>query len=191
MKTPFFLILFLTSLVSLNCFSQSTWTFDDAHSNLQFSVTNLMVAEVEGSMQLSKATLTGSKADMSDASIFILADVKTIDTDNDGRDEHLRSADFFHAEKYPDLTFQGSGFKKTGDNQYSVNGQLTFHGITKDVTMNIIATEAIRPYDNKTIIGFKSTGIIKRSDFDIAATTPSAILSDEVEIKGNVIFVKE
>lgn len=191
MKHIFFLIFSSFSLITLPLDAQHSWVFDDAHSNLQFAVTNLMVAEIEGSMQIKKATFYSAKDDLSDATVYILADVNTIDTDNDGRDEYLRGPDFFNAEKYPDLTFQSTSFKKTGENKYTVVGNLTFHGITKPVTMNVIATKAIRPYDSKTVLGFKATGVIKRTDFDIASSTPSAVLGDEVDIKGNVIFVLE
>ena len=190
MKTPLLFLLFAFFL-PFSAITQSVWTFDDAHSNLQFSATNLMVAEIEGSIKITKATLTKPKQDFSDATIYILADINSIDTDNDGRDEHLRSSDFFDAAKYPDLTFQSTSFNKISDNKYAVNGILSFHGITREVTMDVIATEAIRPYDNKPVVGFKASGVIKRTDFDISASTPPAILSDEVQVKGNVIFVYE
>lgn len=191
MKKLIYLLPLLLLLVSVSSRGQAVWTFDDAHSNLQFSVTNLMVAEIEGSMVIKEAKITFNQPDFSDASIFILADVNTIDTDNDARDEHLRSPDFFDAAQYPDLTFQSTQFKKTGASRYSVTGNLTFHGITKTITMDVNATEAIRPFDNKSVIGFKANGIIKRTDFDISAETPSTILGNEVSVKGNVIFVKE
>lgn len=190
MKKLFYLTT-IALFISATSFGQAEWTFDDAHSNLQFSVTNLMVAEIEGSMIIRQAKLTFTKPDFSDASIYILADVNTIDTDNDARDEHLRSPDFFDAAKYPDLTFQSIQFLKTGSNKYSVTGNLTFHGITKPVTMDVVATEVVRPYDQKTVIGFKANGTIKRTDFNISSETPSAILGDDVTVKGNVIFVKE
>jgi len=191
MKKLFYFFSTITLFVSLSSNAQTVWSFDDAHSNLQFSVTNLMVAEIEGSIIISQARLTFTQPDFSDANIYILADVNTIDTDNDARDEHLRSPDFFDAAKYPDLTFQSTTFQKLGAYKYAVTGSLTFHGITKLVTMEVVATEAVRPYDKKTIIGFKANGTIKRTDFNIAAETPSAILSDDVSVRGNVIFVKE
>ena len=92
MKPVINLIVSLFLLISSNALAQTNWTFDDAHSNLQFSVTNLMVAEVEGSIQIKQATLKATKDDLSDASISILADMNTIDTDNDGRDNHLRTS---------------------------------------------------------------------------------------------------
>lgn len=191
MKNLFYVLIFLSVSLTDVLIAQTSWSFDDAHSNLQFSVTNLMIAEIEGSMVIKEARLTTPNKDYTDASIYILADVNTIDTDNDARDEHLRSPDFFDAAKYPDLTFQSITFKKVGENKYSVTGDLTFHGITKTVTMEVTATDAIRPYDSKAVVGFKANGVIKRSDFDISSSTPEAILSDEVQVKGNAIFVKE
>lgn len=191
MKKLFYFLALLSLCLPDALTSQAQWTFDDAHSNLQFSVTNLMIAEIEGSLVLKEARLTTPNKDYTDASIYILADVNTIDTDNDARDEHLRSPDFFDATKYPNLTFQSTIFKKVGENKYEVTGDLTFHGITKSVTMDVTATDAIRPYDSKAVVGFKAKGVIKRSDFDISSSTPEAILSDEVQVKGNVIFVKE
>lgn len=189
MRTQYYFIFIALFFASQS--TAQTWIFDDAHSNLQFSVTNLMVAEIEGSMKITKADLITPKEDFADAEIYIWVAVNSIDTDNDARDEHLKTADFFDAAKFPDLTFQSTSFKKINDNNYSVTGNLTFHGITKIVIMDVIATQAVRPYDHKTVVGFKASGVIKRTDFDIASSTPSAILGDDVHIKGNVIFVKE
>ncbi len=150
-----------------------------------------MVSDIEGSIQIKEATLIPPDEDFSGATVFLVADMSTIDTDNDDRDEHLRSADFFYTEKFPDMTFRSESFKKVADNKYTVAGALTFHGITKVVILDAIANKNVRSYDNKTIVGFKVNGIIKRTDFGIAITTPSAILSEEVMVRGNVIFEKE
>src|SRR5688500_1752170 len=185
------LILFFALLFSKSISAQKAWVFDDSHSNLQFSVTNLMVAEIEVSMKITEALLKVPGNDFSNAMIDIKADVASIDTDNDGRDEHLRSPDFFDSARYPVLTFKSREFKKIAENKYSATGDLTFHGITKVVTMDVIANTNVRPYDQKNVVGFKANGVIKRTDFDIAADTPSAVLGDEVTIRANVIFVQE
>lgn len=171
-------------------FSQ-TWVFDDAHSNLQFSLSHMMVTEIEGSLKIREATLASQGEDFSDASVRIIADMNSIDTDNEGRDEHLRSKDFFDTEKFPEMLFVSNSFSKTEENTYKVSGDLTFHGITRPVVLDAIATVAVRPYDHKTIVGFKVKGEIRRTDFDISTETPGTLLGNEVSIKVNAIFVKE
>ena len=191
MKKILFLLLAITLCFSFKSSPPATWSLDDAHSNLRFSLTHLMVSEIEGSVQIKEAALTTVNDDFSDASVSIKADMNTIDTDNDGRDEHLRSPDFFDTEKYPSLRFASSSFKKVGENKFEVTGPLIFHGITQTVTLDVIANPGTNPWDNKSIVGFKVSGKIKRKDFGIGMDTPGAVLSDEVDIKANVIFVKD
>ncbi|MBK9984616.1 MAG: YceI family protein [Saprospiraceae bacterium] len=190
MKIIFSLILVVMMTMSFKTISVINWELDTAHSNLHFAVTHLMVSEIEGSLKITNATLTTPNEDFTDAVVSLEADMNTIDTDNDSRDTHLKSDDFFNVEKFPTMTFKSDAFKKTEDKKYTVTGQLTFHGITKTVTLDVIANPGVQPWDNKTIVGFKVTGKINRSDFDISASTPSAMLSDEVVIFANVIFVK-
>jgi polyisoprenoid-binding protein YceI len=190
MKYTFFLVSLLLSFSS-KAISQSTWELDDAHSNLRFSLTHLMVSEIEGSVKITEATITSPKEDFSDASVYLVGDMNSIDTDNDARDEHLRTADFFDTEKYPTIIFKSTSFKKTDEHKYTVTGDLTFHGITKPATLEVIANLGINPYDNSTIAGFRVSGTIRRSDFGISTSTPSALLSDETNIMANVKFVKK
>lgn len=188
MRTSIFLV--CSAILHFATNAQS-WVFDDAHSNLQFSITNLMVTEIEGSIRITEASLLSKGDDFADAIITIKGDMSTIDTDQDDRDASLRSPDFFDVAKYPNLTFHSLSFTKLSDTKYVVKGNLTFHGMTKPVSMDVTANTAVRPWDEKTIVGFKASAIILRSDFGIATTTPTAILSDEVQVRGNVIFVKE
>lgn len=167
-----------------------TWTFDGAHSNLQFSVTHLMVSEVEGSFRVTEATLAVPNEDFTDASVTMTADVKSIDTDNEVRDEHLQKPDLFDTEKYPVITFKSTSFKKVSADKYSVTGGLTMHGVTKTVTLDAIATLGSNPYDNKTLVGFRVSGTVKRMDFNIANSSPEAMLSNDVVLKANMEFVR-
>jgi polyisoprenoid-binding protein YceI len=175
---------------ALPVFAQNNWVFDDAHSNLQFTIKHLMVSEIEGSFKVKEATLVSQGNDFSNASVHVVADVGSVDTNNDGRDDHLRKPDFFDAEKYPDMVFKSHSFKKVSDTNYQVTGDLTFHGITKSVVLDATAGTNVNPYDNKPLVGFKVRGTINRTDYGISKDTPSALLSDEVEIRGNFIFVK-
>ena len=169
----------------------ATWTFDAAHSNLGFSITHLMVADVEGSFKIKEASITAPGEDFNDAVVNFIADAGSIDTDNDMRDEHLKKADFFNTATYPDIVFRSSSFKKAGDKKYKVDGNLTFHGVTKPVTLDVLANTVVNPMDKKTVAGFRVTGTIKRTDFGIATTAPAELLSDEVRIRGNIKFIME
>src|SRR5205085_2080684 len=110
MKKIFLSIAFAT--VALTSFAQTTWTVDKAHSKLGFTITHMMLAEVEGWFKTFDAKITSSKDDFSDAVIELTADVNSVNTDNERRDNHLRSADFFDAAKYPTLSFKSKSFQK-------------------------------------------------------------------------------
>jgi polyisoprenoid-binding protein YceI len=184
-----FLLIFSASL-AFKTIPTASWELDTAHSNLHFTVTHLMVSDIEGSFKIKEATLTTPNDDFTDAVITLKTDIATIDTDNDQRDEHLRTADFFDVEKYPVMTFNSTYFKKVDNNKYLVTGDLSFHGITKSITLDVIAHPGTQPWDKKSIVGFKVNGTINRIDFGIGATTPSALLSEDVAIVANVIFSK-
>ena len=166
----------------------TTWKLDKAHSNMGFSVGHLSVSWIKGTFKINDAKVVANGADLTDAAITLEADVNSIDTDNDGRDKHLRTADFFDTEKYPTATFTSTSCKKTGDNKYSVAGELEMHGIKKQITLEMNVKTGINPNNDKPITGIHVTGSIKRSDFGIATSTPKEILDDEVIIEANLEF---
>jgi polyisoprenoid-binding protein YceI len=178
-------------LFSFTLLEQSTWTLDKAHAKLRFTVTHLMVSEVDGWFKSFDAKVISSKDDFSDATVEMTAEVNSINTDNEQRDIHLKSADFFDAVKYPTLTFKSKTFKKVSDNNYKVTGDLTMHGITKTIELNAVGVTGTHPMTKKTIGGFKVTGTIKRSDFGIGASMPAMMLSEEVQITANAEFEKQ
>ncbi|MGZ5222245.1 MAG: YceI family protein [Chitinophagaceae bacterium] len=178
------------TLLSFIPLSPPSWALDPLHSSLRFSVSSLMISEVEGSFKMTESTITTQKEDFSDAVVYMVADVNSIDTDVDERDTHLKSADFFDAAKYPAIVFKSTGFEKQNSNKYKVTGDLTFHGITKEVVLEAIAKYAIHPMTKKNLAGFKVTGTIKRTDFGIAVSTPATMLGDEVHIVANAQFAK-
>lgn len=169
----------------------SSWTIDKAHSKLGFSVSHLTVSDVEGSFKKVDAKISCTGDDFTNATVELTADVNSINTDNEGRDKHLLNADFFDAEKYPTITFKSKTFKKTKDNNYAVTGDLTMHGVTKQVELQATARSGTNPMSKKAITGFKITGVIKRTDFGIAPSTPNAMLGEEVTLNANAEFVKE
>lgn len=189
-KVYMILAVLAIGLSSFKTIPPATWAFDPAHSKLGFAITYLMVSDVEGSFKIKEATITTPKEDFTDATVTLVADVASVSTENEKRDEHLRTPDFFDAAKFPTITFKSTSFKKIGDKKYEVKGDLTMHGVTKPVTLEAVGTVSFHPYMKKDVAGFKVSGVIKRSDFDISASTPSTMLSDEVNLDANVVFAK-
>jgi len=171
--------------------AESTWKLDKAHAKIRFTVTHLLVSEVDGWFKSFDAKIISTKDDFSDATVEMTAEVDSINTDNEQRDTHLKSADFFDATKYHTLAFKSKAFKKASDNTYQVTGALTMHGITKTIELNVVGVTTAHPMTNKIIAGFKITGKIKRSDFGIGTSVPAIILGEEVQITVNAEFEKQ
>jgi polyisoprenoid-binding protein YceI len=184
---------FVASLITIYTIAQTTtWSLDKAHSKLGFSVTHLLVSDVDGNFKSFDAKITTTKEDFSDATVELTSDINSIDTDNEQRDGHLKSADFFDAAKYGSLTFKSKSFKKIDSKKYNVTGDLTLHGVTKPAELEItLRGTTVHPYTKKTVGGFKATGTLKRSDFGIGASTPGSVVSDEVAIYANAEFTKD
>ena len=171
--------------------AQSTWTVDKSHGNAGFIISYMTVSEMLGTFKSYDASITTTKDDFTDATIEFNAEVKSIDTDNEGRDKHLQSADFFDAEKYPTLNFKSTSFKKIDDKNYSVTGELTIHGITKTVTLNALYKGSVtNPRSKKETVAFKVTGKAKRSDFKIAPEMTDDLVGDEFQIFAYLAFSK-
>jgi polyisoprenoid-binding protein YceI len=177
-------------LIAGSSFAQ-TWSLDKAHSKLGFGVTHLLISTVDGSFKNVDSKITSSKEDFSDAVIELTAEVNSISTDNESRDKHLKGPDFFDAEKFPTLTFKSKSFKKVEGKKYKLTGDLTLHGVTKSVDLDVTLNgTAVHPYSKKTIAGFKVTGTINRKDFGLAWNAAleagGVAVSDEVKLDMNI-----
>lgn len=182
-------IIAVLALSSLAAYSQTTWTNDPAHSRLGFIVKHLTVSEIDGRFADFSVKVTTSKADYSDAQIEVTAKVASIDTDVEARDNHLRSADFFDTDKYPTLTFKSTLLKKTAKNKGKLYGNLTFHGITKPVVLDVqYFGSVVNSMNNAQTAGFQIIGEIKRSDFNLGSKYPEAMISDKIKIIANAEF---
>ncbi len=184
-------ILFIAFL-SINTFAQTTWKADPAHTQVTFEITHLTIADIKGNFNKFEGSIVASKEDFSDAQYQISIDVPSIDTGVEMRDNHLRSADFFDAEKYPKMTFKSTSSEKVSENKYKVKGDLTFHGITKPVTLDVWYRGTIEhPQNKKLISGFAISGNVKRSDYNLGPDFPEAMLSDKVIVDVNGEFIKQ
>ena len=181
-----------SAFIALTAFTAvTTWQNDDFHSQLGFTVKHLGIADISGTFNDIDVKVSSSKPDFSDAQFELTAKTASIDTRVEQRNNHLKSADFFDAEKYPTLTFKSTGLKPAGKNKYKLNGNLTLHGITKPVTMDLTYTGTVEnPMSKKATAGFQVSGTIKRSDFGVGAGFPAPMISDEVQIKADGEFVQ-
>jgi polyisoprenoid-binding protein YceI len=185
------IILFAAALLNTAAFAQSTWTNDKMHSKLGFTITHLSVSDVDGIFKDFTCTIVASKPDFSDAKFDLTVNVTSVNTDVDYRDKDLQSASYFDAAKFPTMTFVSTGITTVSTNHYKLSGNLTLHGVTKPVTMDLWYRGTItNPMSKKDDAGFKLTGTINRKDFGIASSAPSAMLSDDVTINANGEFAK-
>ncbi len=184
------ILFFSALLVSISAIAQTTWVEDPMHSKLGFTVTHLGIADVPGYFDEYDVTIVASKPDFSDAVVELTADVKSINTQVEPRDNHLRSSDFFDVEKYPVMTFKSTSIKKLKNNNYELTGDLTIHGVTKQVKVNMLyrGTTANPNANGAPVAGIQITGTIKRSDFGVGTGFPPPMISDEVRIKADGEF---
>jgi polyisoprenoid-binding protein YceI len=190
MKKIHLILPLLAVFIAFKPLETVVWTGDTMHSGLGFSIVHLGVNDLKGTVKITKATITTTEEGFAGGVVSLEADMRTIDTDNDKRDTHLQSPDFFDVVKFPTLTFQSTSFIKLNDDRYSLTGNLSLHGITKPVTLTVSIKSGINLTNNKPITGLKVTGTIKRTDFDISSSTPTGIISDEVNIEANMEFSK-
>ncbi|MGX5817740.1 YceI family protein [Chitinophaga lutea] len=188
-KVSSFLMMLLA--VSISSFAQTAWKSDKAHSQLKFDITHLGVSTISGAFNDFEATITASKADFSDAKFELTAKTGSINTGIEMRDNHLKSPDFFDAAANPALTFKSTSLQKSGEGKYKLTGDLTLHGVTKPVTLELWYRGTIEnPMSKKPTAGFRATGTIKRSDFGIGPKFQAPMLSDEVNIVADGEFGK-
>lgn len=173
----------------------STYKIDTAHSEVTFKVKHLMITNVTGSFTKFDATLEAAAADFSDAKISFEAEVDSISTNNEQRDGHLKSEDFFAAEKFPKLSFVSSSFKKVNDSEYVLNGDLTIRGVTKPVELAVEYGGTMTDPYGQVKAGFEIAGKISRKEFGLTwtATTEAGgiVVSDEVKLNLAVQMIKQ
>jgi polyisoprenoid-binding protein YceI len=147
-------------------FAQSEWKLDKAHSALTFTVKHMVISEVTGSFKDFTLNLVSGKDDFSDAKVESVIKVASISTDNDYRDKHLKSDDFFNAEKFPEIRFKSTGFEKTGDKKFKITGDLTIRDVTKKVAFDAVLNGTLKT-DRGLLSAWKATAIINRFDYNL------------------------
>lgn len=173
---------------------KTTWTIDASHSQVQFKVKHLMITTVTGSFKEFESTVETDGDDFTNAKISFIAKTGSVSTGSEQRDGHLKSDDFFNAEKFPELKFTGTKLTKKDEENWELEGDLTIRDITKRVTLAVefggIMTD---PWGNVKA-GFGVTGKVSRKEFGLMwnAVTEAGgvVVADDVKIAAEVQFVK-
>jgi polyisoprenoid-binding protein YceI len=186
------ILLTVAALAFVNSQAQTSWSLDKSHTKLGFAVSHMAISETEGLYKKYDATIDSkTEKDFTDAKVNITIDAASITTEDENRDAHIKGPEYFDVAKYPTLTFVSTSFKKVKDNKYKVTGNLTLHGVTKVVVLDVTYSgNAISPYTKKTLAGFKFTTKIKRTDFGVATSVPAVAVGDEITISGSMEFIK-
>lgn len=162
------IILITVALIAqVALFAQTKWNVDVVHSSVKFTVEHLVIAEVDGAFKTFNGSMTSAKPDFAGSAIDFTVDVNSINTDNEKRDTHLKSDDFFNAAKYPKMTFKSTSFKKVSGNKYALVGNLTIRDVTKSVTFDVTYGGTANDGYGNTKAGFKASTVIKRFDYGL------------------------
>lgn len=176
-------------------FAQSEWTFDPTHTTIGFNVTHLVITEVDGKFKKFDGKIVTKDDTFEGAKISFSADVNSIDTENEKRDGHLKAEDFFNAEKFPKLTFEGKSFEKVDEKKYVLTGDLTMRGVTKEVKLDVKFNGIVTDPWGNTKAGFHIAGELNRFDYGLnwnaLMEAGGAVVSKEVELDINVQLVKK
>ena len=170
------------------------WNIDTTHSEITFKVKHLVISTVTGKFTDFDASLETDSEEFEDANIRFEATINSIETGNEDRDNHLKSDDFFNAAEHPKMIFESTQFKKTGEDDYRLLGNLTIRGNTQPVELKAEYGGTVQdPYGNIKA-GFDVTGKINRKDFGLkwnaVTEAGNVVVSDEVKLSLNVQFVK-
>jgi polyisoprenoid-binding protein YceI len=175
--------------------STSTWNIDPVHSVVEFKVRHMMISNVKGQFSKITGTLTLDEAHPENSKVETSIDVTSIDTRDAQRDAHLKSADFLDAEKFPTITFKSTSVKPAGAGRGTVEGDLTIHGVTRKVALDVEGPTAPGkdPWGN-TRVAVTATTKISRKDYGLiwnaSLETGGVLVGDEVTITLDVQFVK-
>ena len=174
--------------------TRTTWKIDPTHSHVEFAVRHLMISSVKGRFGVVEGTVVTDEGNPSAADVTVTIDTATIDTREAQRDAHLKSADFFDVEKFPTLTFHGTRITGAGD-QFKLTGDLTLHGVTREVTLDVTAEGRGKDPWGGDRAGYSATAKIKRSDFGLTwnqvLEAGGIAVGDEIKIALDVELVKQ
>jgi polyisoprenoid-binding protein YceI len=175
--------------------TNTKWAIDPMHSEIQFKVKHLTISNITGSFKTFTGMVTTKSEDFENAEIQVSLDVNSMSTNQEMRDNHLKGAEFFDAEKYPQILFKSTSFKKTNGKDFILIGDLTIKGITKQVEVKAEFGGTTKDSQGNLKAGFEVTGKINRKDFGLKSNALTEagglVLSEEIKLTANIQVAKE
>ena len=176
----------LLTVLSKGKHIMAQWTIDPAHSEIKFKVKHLVISTVTGQFMRFRGTVDAQKPDFSDARMRFEADVDSISTNNEQRDGHLKSPDFFDAAAFPKLSFESTSMTRKGDEVYVLAGEMTIRGTKRKIALDVRYNGTVEGFDGE-VAGFEITGKLNRQDFGLRwntmTETGGVVVSDEVRLE--------
>ena len=173
----------------------TTWSIDPAHSHVEFAVRHLMISTVKGRFGVVTGTVKTDEADPAKGEVEVSIDAASIDTREAQRDAHLKSADFFDVEQFPTITFRGNRISDVSGDRFKLTGDLTIHGVTRPVTLDVTSEGRGKDPWGGDRAGFSATTKIKRSDFGLTwnqvLETGGIAVGDEIKISLDIEAIKQ
>lgn len=170
------------------------WNMDKAHSEVEFKAKHMMISTVTGRFEELSGTLTTEKGHIEDADIEVKIDVNSLNTKQSYRDNHLKSEDFFAAEKFPEIRIKVNKVTKNSDSDYTLHSLVTIRDVEKPIDFSAEYGGIIKDMEGKDRMGFEVSGEVNRKEFGLAwsALTEAggAVVSDKIRLQGNLEFVK-
>lgn len=170
--------------------AKTKWVLDPSHSEVGFKVKHLMISTVTGSFGKFDVEVSSSKEDFSDAKIVFTADTASISTNNEQRDGHLKSADFFDTEAFPTIRFESTSFERVKGADYILNGNLTIKGVTRTLAIPVEYGGSVRDPWGNTKAAFSIDTRINRKEFGLgwnaALETGGVVVSDEIRVLAEI-----
>jgi polyisoprenoid-binding protein YceI len=173
----------------------ANWTIDGAHSSITFTVRHMVVSKVRGRFTRWNGTITMDERDPSGATVEVAIEPASVDTGVEQRDQHLRSPDFFDVERFPEMTFQSTGVESRGEGAYRLTGDLSMHGVTRPVTLDVEYSGSTRDPWGGVRAGFSARGSLDRRDFGLTYNqlleTGGVVVGERVQIDIEVEAVRQ
>jgi polyisoprenoid-binding protein YceI len=172
-----------------------TWQIDQAHSSIEFSVSHMLISNISGFFRKFEGKIISEGEDFTNAEVEASIDARTIDTNQEQRDKHLKSPEFLDAENHPDIRFKSTSIKMESEGTYLLTGDFTLRGITKKTNLYVKHNGTVKDNFGNIRAGFKITGEINRKEFDInwqaSLDSGSLVAGDKVKISANIEIVHQ